>query len=58
LKNEVRLDGQRIENKFNRFSSFNEEVSSFINDEGSVYGTPTMNQYPYEKFYWENKKNL
>lgn len=58
LDNEIRLDGQRLDNQFNRFSSFNEEISSFINNELPVYGTPTMKQYPYEKFYWENKKNL
>lgn len=58
LKNEIRLDGQRLDNQFSRFSRFNEEVQGFINSGQEVYGVPVQRQYPYEKFYWDHKKEL
>lgn len=58
LKNEVRLDGQRLDNQFTRFSRFNEEVQEFINSGQPVFGIPPMKQYPYDKMCWENKHKL
>lgn len=58
LKNEIRLDGQKLDNQFNRFSRFNEEIQGFINSGQPVYGIPAIRQYPYESFYWQYKNNL
>jgi hypothetical protein len=58
LKNEIRLDGQRLDNQFSRFSRFNEEIQAFINSGQEVYGFPPQRQYPYERFYWQHKHEL
>lgn len=58
LKTEVRLDGQRLDNQFTRFSRFNEEVQEFINSGQEVYGVSYTKQYPYDKFFWEHKDKL
>jgi len=58
IKNEIRLDGQRLDTSGGRFSRFNEEIQSFINSGQEVYGCPQQRQYPYEKFYWEYKHHL
>lgn len=58
LANEIRLDGQRLDNQFNRFSRFNEEIQLTINAGQPVYDTPPQRQYPYERFYWDHKKEL
>lgn len=58
LKNEVRLDGQRLDNQFNRFSRFNEEINDSIRAGQPVFGTGVARQYPYEKFHWDHKDKL
>jgi hypothetical protein len=58
LENEIRLDGQRLDNQFSRFSRFNEEIQLLINGDQPVYGVPSIQQYPYEKFYWDHKNEL
>ena len=58
LENEIRLDGQRLDNQFSRFSRFNEEIQEFINSGKEVHGVPTQRQYPYERFHWDHKGEL
>ena len=57
LESEVRLDGQRLDDG-ERFSRFNGEIQLLINAGQDVYGFPPQRQYPYERFYWENKNKL
>jgi hypothetical protein len=52
VENEVRLEGQRLCNQFNRYSEFNREVRD------SDYIKNSSIQYPYEKFYLENRYKL
>jgi beta-1,4-mannosyl-glycoprotein beta-1,4-N-acetylglucosaminyltransferase len=53
IHQEERLQGQRLCDQFNRYSQFNAEIKE------EVYTTQnTILQYPYEKFYLDNKNRL
>lgn len=58
LNNEKRLIGQRLCKNSQRYSEFNNEISNFINTKQPVYGVEEQKQYPYQKFYWDNKHKL
>lgn len=58
LENEQRLDGQRLCKYSSRYSEFNNEINDAIRSKQPVYGVQEQRQYPYQKFYWDNKNKL
>lgn len=58
LQNEKRLEGQRLCIHSQRYSEFNNEINDAIRAKQPVYGVPEQKQYPYQKFYWDNKDKL
>lgn len=58
LEKEKRLDGQRLCRFSSRYSEFNNEVNDAIRSKQPVYGVSEQRQYPYQKFYWDNKDKL
>lgn len=53
-----RLPGQRLCRFSSRYSEFNNEINDTIRAKQPVYGVPEQIQYPYQKFYWDNKDKL
>lgn len=58
LNNEERLVGQRLCRHSQRYSEFNNEINDAIRAKQPVYGVVEQRQYPYQKFYWDNKHKL
>lgn len=50
LKNEPRLEGQKLDSEFQRYSQFNYDIFEA--------NLPPVNQYPLEEFYLDNKHKL
>ena len=52
-----RLPGHRLDAS-NRYSQFNGEINDNIRAGKPVFGVGEQKQYPYQKFYWDNKDKL
>ena len=52
-----RLPGHTLDSS-NRYSQFNTDIHQDIRSGNPVFGVESQKQYPYQKFYWDNKDKL
>lgn len=52
-----RLPGHRLDSS-NRYSQFNTDINGDIRAGNPVFGVEVQKQYPYQKFFWDNKDKL